>query len=90
MATSKSKSYFESITGKATNPLWILRGFTAAAIVCLTLALFVFKTGGPHGFCVGLALGVLIGLLTQLSSISNVELNSTPQRSDVENLSVTS
>jgi hypothetical protein len=92
MNTSNSnpnRSYFESVTGRTANPLWFLRIFPIVALVCLFLALFVWKSGGTHFFCIGLAAGTLVGVIAQAFTISRVELNQDPQRSDVDNLSIT-
>ena len=85
----QNSSTFERITGAAVNPIWMLRGFAIAAIVPLVLALFVFKSGGAHGFCVGLSIGTLVGLIVQLFSVKSVELSDTTRPADVDNLFVT-
>jgi hypothetical protein len=77
------------MTGKAISPVWILRAFTIVSIVPLLLALFVFTSGGRHGFCVGLSVGTLIGLLVQTFAISNVDMNSSPKSSDVQDIRIT-
>jgi Na+/proline symporter len=92
MTTSNSTSapsYFETVTGKPVNPVWLLRAFPAAALVCVLLATFVWKTGNAHGVCLGLAAGTLIGLIAQTFAITRVEVRNDPQRSDVDNLSIT-
>jgi len=89
LTTNSSPSYFEKMTGKSIPTLWILRGFTVASIVPQLLALFVFQTGNRHNFCLGFSVGMLIGLLVQTFAISNVELTSAPQPSDVQDLRIT-
>jgi hypothetical protein len=84
MTSSNShSSYFEAAFGKPVNLVWFIRGFSAAALVAIALAMFVFKNGGRHYFCLGLAAGILIGLLVQSSGIKSVELKENQQRSDV-------
>ncbi len=84
MTSSNSHpSYFEAVFGRSVNLVWLIRGFSTAALVAITLAMFVFKTGGRHDFCLGLAAGTLIGLLVQSSVIKSVELKDDQQRSDV-------
>jgi hypothetical protein len=90
MTSSNSHpSYFEAAFGKAVNLIWLIRGFSAAALVAITLAMFVFKTGGRHDFCLGLAAGTLIGLIVQSSIIKSVELKENEQRSDVTHYPLT-
>jgi hypothetical protein len=89
LSTNPHPSYFEQMTGKSISALWILRGFTVASIVPLVLAMFVFHTGNRHNFCLGFSIGTLIGLLVQTFAISNVDLNTTPQPSDVHDIRVT-
>jgi hypothetical protein len=90
MTSSNSHpSYFEAAFGKPVNLVWLIRGFAAAALVAITLAMFVFKTGGRHDFCLGLAAGTLIGLLVQSSIIRNVDLKENQQRSDVNHYPLT-
>jgi preprotein translocase subunit SecF len=89
MTSSNShQSYFEATFGKPVNVVWFLRGFTAAAIIAIALALLVFKSGVRHDFCLGLAAGVLVGVLAQTFAIKHVEVNHDSQRSDVDNLNV--
>lgn len=90
MAHPKHQSYFQRTTGKPLKLLWIVRGFSLAVLVTLLLAMFVFKTGVRHEFCLGLAVGMLIGLIAQLFAIRNVEQNDTTRPTDVDHLSVTS
>jgi O-antigen ligase len=89
LTTNHTPSYFEQMTGKSISALWILRGFTVASIVPLVLAMFVFHTGNRHDFCLGLSVGVLVGLLAQTFAISKVDLNTTTQPSDVQDLRIT-
>ncbi len=89
MTTNKPASYFESVTGKPVNPLWLLRGFGFAILTFLLLAMFVFKTGNRHDFCIGLATGTLIGMIAQLFAVKNIEVNNDLQSSDVDNLCIT-
>jgi len=87
--TKHSPSFYQSVTGHPVNPLWLIRGFSMAAIIPLVLALLVFKTPGAHDFCVGLSLGLLVGLVAQTFAISSVELKENKQPSDVDALSIT-
>jgi uncharacterized membrane protein YdjX (TVP38/TMEM64 family) len=92
MNTSNSNptgSYFESVTGRTVNPVWFLRIFPMFALACLVLALFVWKSGGTHDFCIGLAAGTLVGTIAQAFAITRVELNDDPQRSDVDRYPLT-
>lgn len=89
MASLENPSYFARMSGKSDNTLWTLRGFSFAVLVVLLLAMFVFKTGTRHDFCLGLGVGILIGLLAQLSAVKRVEVNDTTRPADVDNLSVT-
>jgi hypothetical protein len=87
--TKSSQSFYESVTGHPVNPLWVLRGFGIAAIVPLVLALFVFKVPSARDFCVGLSLGLLVGLIAHTFAISSFEINQKNQPSDVDALSIT-
>jgi Na+/proline symporter len=87
--STSNQSYSSKMTGKTFPTEWFLRGFTFAAIVPLLLAMLVWKSGNRHDFCIGLSVGLLIGLLAQSFSISNVEWNDTSRPSDVENFSIT-
>jgi O-antigen ligase len=89
LSTNPHPSYFQQMTGKSISALWILRGFTVASIVPLVLAMFVFHTGNRHDFCLGLSVGILVGLLAQTFAISNVDLNTPPQPSEVQDLRIT-
>jgi hypothetical protein len=89
LTSNHQPSYFEKLTGRTVAPIWFLRGFTIAAILPLLLAMFVWKSGASHDFCIGLSVGTLIGLLVQTFAISNVDLNSAPQPSDVQDLRMT-
>lgn len=89
LTSNHQPSFFEQLTGRSIRHVWLLRGFTIAAIVPLLLAMSVWKSGASHNFCVGLSLGTLIGLLVQTFAISNVDLNSAPQPSDVQDLRIT-
>jgi preprotein translocase subunit SecF len=64
-----------------------MRGFAISVVTVLVLALFVFKTGNSHDFCLGIAVGLMVGLLAQSFAISKVELKDTPGRSDVDTIS---
>ncbi len=89
MATSSNShpSYFEIVSGRPANALWVMRGFAISVVTVLVLALFVFKTGNSHDFCLGIAVGLMVGLLAQSFAISKVELKDTPGRSDVDTIS---
>jgi len=49
-----------------------MRGFAISVLTVLGLAMFVFKTGNAHDFCLGMAVGLTIGLLAQSFAISKV------------------
>jgi hypothetical protein len=89
MATSSNShpSYFEKVTGRPVSALWVMRVFAISVVTVLVLAMFVFKTGNPHDFCLGIAVGLMVGLLAQSFAISKVELKDAPSRSDVDNIS---
>jgi hypothetical protein len=69
--------------------LWFLRLTPPACIVCLALAMFVFKSGNPHDFLLGLVAGLLAGVSVQAFAIKNIELDNSPHTSDVQDLRIT-
>jgi hypothetical protein len=60
-----------------------VRVMPGLAMVLVALALFVFKQSPRHDFCLGAALGVLIGYSLFAIQIKRVDLEQTPQPSDV-------
>ena len=81
-------SSLETAEGSSAYLVWFLRAAPAIALAALLLALFVWKSGTPHNFCVGLAAGALIGLLVQTFEITKVEVKD-HSRSDVQSLHIT-
>jgi predicted MFS family arabinose efflux permease len=55
-------------------PIWFLRIGPMLCAVIVTLALTVFKEGPRHGFCLGLVLGILIGVVVTGFQIRSVEI----------------
>ncbi len=49
----------------------------------LALAMIVFRSGTWHEFCLGAALGLLIGFCAFSTTLQGVTLKDTPQPSDV-------
>ena len=70
------------------NPIWTLRFFSITPTLLLALAMLVFRTGNLHEFCLGAALGLLIGFCVYSTGIRGVVLRDTPQPSDVERHSI--
>jgi hypothetical protein len=66
-----------------------LRVLTALAATMVALALSVFKSSPAHEFCVGLALGLLVGLCVISFGIKDVVLQDTAQPSDVHRYPIT-
>ena len=94
MTSSNSHpSYFEAAFGKPVNVVWLSPALDGPPLSRSHHAprryAFVFKTGGRHDFCLGLAAGTLIGLLVQSSIIRNVDLKENQQRSDVNHYPLT-
>lgn len=69
--------------------LWFIRITPLVSTLCLLLAMFVFKSGNHHDFLLGLAAGLLIALSLQSFSIKAIELDDSPQASDVERYPLT-
>ena len=69
--------------------LWFLRITPPVCIVCLALAMFVFKSGNPHDFLLGIVAGLLVGVTFQTFAIKGVELDNSPQPSGVERYPLT-
>jgi hypothetical protein len=88
-AANSGRSYFEKTSGTSIKPLWLLRGFAIMSVLPLLISLFVFKTGPRHSFCIGLAIGFMVGLIVQLFATQGIEMNQAPQASDVEDLRLT-
>jgi hypothetical protein len=66
------------------SPIWTLRFFSVTPALLLALALMVFRAGSLHSFCLGAALGLLIGFCVFSTSIVGVTLKDARQPSDVE------
>jgi L-lactate permease len=66
------------------SPIWTLRFLSVTPALLLALALMVFRAGSLHSFCLGAALGLLIGFCVFSTSIQRVVLRDTPQPADVE------
>jgi hypothetical protein len=69
--------------------LWFLRLTPPTCIVFLALAMYVFKSGSPHEFLLGLAAGLLAGLTVQAFAIKDIGLDNSPHPSDVQELRIT-
>jgi hypothetical protein len=66
-----SPSYFEIMTGISISPLWLIRAFAIAALVPLLLAMLIWTSGARHNFCIGLTVGLIIGLIVQTFADQN-------------------
>lgn len=82
-------SYFERSTGHLVAPLLVLRVLGLTILTMLALALLVFRTGGAHSFCLGLATGLCVGLVAQLFALTKVEVKDTTRPSGVDQLPLT-
>ncbi len=63
------------------NPILLLRGGSVACAIILGLSLTVFKDGPHHAFCVGLALGLLVGVAVTSFQIRSIEITDDTQPS---------
>jgi hypothetical protein len=79
----------QGLFGHPVNPVYLVRAFLVATILPLALAMFVFRTGESHDFCLGLGMGLLISHLAMSFSFSNVEIKDNSRPSDVEDIRVT-
>ena len=68
--------------------LWLLRGGTLACVLILTLSLTVFREVGHHAFCVGLALGLLVGITLTTFQVRRIDLSDETRPSDVQAYSI--
>jgi preprotein translocase subunit SecF len=59
------------MTGISISPLWLIRAFAITALVPLVLAMLVWTSGIRHNFCIGLTVGLLIGLIVQTFADQN-------------------
>ena len=71
------------------NPIWAIRFFPFATLLCVGLAMFAFKTGPSHDFCLGLAFGLLVGACASVLSIQRVEFKNNIRKGDIESLQIT-
>jgi len=66
-----------------------VRVMPGLAMILIALSLFVFKQSPRHDFCLGAALGVLIGYSLFAIQIKRVVLTDTAQPSDVSRYPLT-
>jgi hypothetical protein len=70
------------------NPVWVVRGLPFAAMLSVAVALFT-HSASLRDFCIGGALGLLVGFCLFSIQIKSVLLVDTPQPSDVNRYPIT-
>ncbi len=89
MSEFHSSSLMENVAKRRWDPIWSIRLFAGLALGASLQALTVCKTGNQLVFCLGLTLGILLGLFVQSFAIKATESSRVDLKSDVDDLRVT-